>query len=1216
MLSFALLLLQIAVPQPEEPPPPWQDPRVFEIGREPPRANFVPFRDRERALAGDPARSAMRRSLNGVYRFRWVPRPAERIPGFFEPGFDASDWDRIPVPSNWEMLGYGYPVYRDEAYGFPPDPPRVPESDNPVGAYRRRFRIPAEWEGHEIFLRFEGAYSAMSVWVNGEFVGYAEGSRAPSEFRITEALERGPASGEHLLALEVIRWSDGSYLEGQDFWRISGVDRDVWLLARPPTRIRDFRVTADREPDGDGRLDLEVELAGDEAGHEVRYELFDPDGLPVLSGTVVPTAAGVGSVSAPVGPVAAWTAETPNLYRLLLTLIGANGTSREIVSSRIGFRRVATDENGRLLVNGRPITLFGVNRHEHDHRSAHRIDEAGMIEDIRLMKSLNINAVRAAHYPNLPRWYELTDEYGLYVVDEANIEAHGMVFHPEGTLANRPEWEDAHLERTRRMLARTRNHPSVIIWSLGNEAGDGRAFDRAAAWIRDQRTGRPILYEPAGERELVDIVAPMYVRPYWFERYGRSGAPKPFLLIEYAHAMGNSVGGLADTWDILDRYPNLVGGFIWDWVDQTLEARDEAGRPYRAYGGDFGPPGVPTDGNFLANGLVSSDRKPHPHAFEVQKVYQPVRIEMPAPGLLRLGNRRAFTDLADLDGSWEIHADGEPVASGALPRLAVPPGESGDVPLALPEDDGSGRERLLTVRFRTREAAPLLPQGHEVAWEQFALPGFAPSSKPPTGALAVRETPEAVEIAGEDFSAQFDPEIGILSGLRFQGRTLIERGPVPNFWRAPTDNDYGYAQPIRSGVWRRAGRPPARQLESFEVEQGEATVRVISRFRIRSVGAAYRLEHEIFPDGTIAVEASLTEVDEDLPEIPRFGALFSLPGALNQVAWYGRGPFENYWDRRTAARVGRHRRPVREMAHAYVRPQETGNRTDVRWAALTPEAGGGPGLLVMGLPTVDFSALPHRISDLDDGETKRRRHAVDLIPRDDETTLLVDLRQQGVGGDDSWGATPRHPYTIQPAPLSYRFLLRPLPEGADPGEAARAFPDEARAAQAAGRSLALDDFGERNLVEHLARDRPIRVTPSASSPYSAAGDAGLVDGVRGSPDRRGGHWQGYESSEVVADLPLGARVPVRSVGVGFLQHEDTAVFFPEAVEVFLSPDSGAAFPAEPAARMAVPQAESALSPERRRIWIPLPEGSVAGAVRVRILGGAGRWIYVDEILVR
>ncbi len=1176
MTLAALFLLAVQVP-------PWQDPEVFEIHREPPRANFVPHGDRETALSGGD--SDRRMSLNGEYRFRWVPRPAERIEGFFEPDFDDGAWDRIPVPSNWELLGYGHPVYRDEAYSFPPDPPRIPEDDNPVGAYRRWFRVPADWNGRDVFLGFEGAYSALRVFVNGAFVGYAEGSRAPSEFRITDALGDGP---EQLLALEVIRWSDGSYLEGQDFWRISGVDRDVWLISRPKTRIRDFHVLADLEPGGDGRLGLDVDLAGPAEGHRVRYELFGPDDEPVLSGTV--------GDGATIPGAAPWTAETPSLYRLLLTLEGPDGAALEHVPARIGFRRVET-RGGRLLLNGRPITLFGVNRHEHDPRTAHRIDEAGMLEDVRLMKSLNVNAVRAAHYPNLPRWYELADEHGLYVVDEANIEAHGMVFHPEGTLANRPEWEAAHLDRTRRTVARTRNHPSVIVWSLGNEAGDGRAFDRSAAWIRDQGTGRPILYEPAGERELVDIVSPMYVRPYWFERYGRSGATRPFLLIEYAHAMGNSVGGLADTWAILDSHPNLVGGFIWDWVDQTIETEDEAGRPYRAYGGDFGPAGFPTDGNFLANGLISSDRRLHPHAHEVAKVYQPVRVEMPAPGRLAIGNRRSFTDLSDLAGSWEVREGGELAAEGALSGLSVPPGETREVDLALPDFD-SGGERLLTVRFRDAD--------REVAREQFALPGHAPAAVPPSGSRpGVEETDDGVTVAGDGFAAEFDPRTGLLRRYSFQGTTLIDRGPTPNFWRAPTDNDYGYAQPVRSGVWRLAGRSPSRQLESFEVERGATSVRVESRFRLRSVGAALRVAYEVFPDGTLSVESALSEANEDLPEIPRFGMLLSLPGALDEVAWYGRGPFENYWDRRTAALVSRYRLPVREMAHDYVRPQETGNRTDARWVALAP-TGGGPGLLMVGLPTVDFSALPYRIADLDGGETKGRDHATDLVPRD-EVTLLVDLRQQGVGGDDSWGATPRHEYTIQPGDLSVRFLIRPLPEGADPGAAARAFPDEESAALAAERSLRLDHFGERNLADHLARGRPVTVEPPSSSPYSAVGDAGLVDGVRGSPDRRGGHWQGYESATVAAEIDLGAPTPVGSVKVGFLEHPDTSVYFPESVEVLLD--------GELAAGAEVPSGSS-LSPERRRVTIPLPAGSAATSVRVRVRGAPDRWIYMDEILVR
>ena len=674
LTALALGISAAAAAQPEGPPP-WQDPTVFQIGREPPRASFTPYPNPDAAVTGRPADSPRRISLDGNWKFHFVPRPADRPGNFFEPGFDDSAWDDIPVPSNWELLGYGYPVYRDEFYSFPADPPFVPEDDNPVGSYRRSFVVPARWAGNEVFLRFDGVYSAFYVWVNGAFVGYSEGSRTPAEFRITEHVTTGP----NTLAVQVIRWSDGSYLESQDFWRISGIDREVSLLARPPTFVRDFSASADLVTGyRDGILDFSVNVAnrglGAAGAHEVRYELFDPDGNSLWGGPellqldVPPGGEASMGATATIPDVRAWSAETPNLYRLVLSLAGPGGAVTEATAVRVGFRRIETAD-GELLLNGRPIVLRGVNRHEHDPERGHVVDEAGMLEDIRLMKRLNINAVRTAHYPNLPRFYELTDEYGLYVVDEPNIESHGMGFLPEVTLAARPEWRDAHLDRTERMVMRDRNHPSVIIWSLGNEAGDGENFDATSEWIRENDPWRPILYEPAGERDVVDIVAPMYVRPYWLEHYAASRSEKPFLLVEYAHAMGNSVGNLADYWQVIDSDPKLVGGFIWDWVDQAILREDDSGREFWAYGGDIGPPGIPTDGNFLVNGLVSADRKPHPHAFEVKKVYQPVRIRAlhARSGLIEVENLRAFTDLSDLAGSWQLTADGVVVAEGEVP---------------------------------------------------------------------------------------------------------------------------------------------------------------------------------------------------------------------------------------------------------------------------------------------------------------------------------------------------------------------------------------------------------------------------------------------------------------------------------------------------------------------------------------------------------------------
>ncbi len=1227
----------------------WEDPAVFAENREPPHASFTPFPTTDGAAAGRSGDSPFRISLNGDWKFHWVPRPDERPMDFFDPDFDASGWAEIPVPSNWEFEGYGYPVYRDEFYSFPANPPFIPHDDNPVGSYRRSFEVPPEWDGREIFLNFDGVYSAFYVWVNGEYIGYSEGSRTPAEFRITEAVR----PGTNVLAVQVYRWSDGSYIESQDFWRVSGIDRDVYLLSRPTTYLRDFFAEAELDDDYEnGRLRLTVNLANRGLGaagrHEVDFQLRDPEGRlvweepEVLEVDVPQGGEAQTTASRSVGRPLHWTAETPALYRLMMRVRGPDGETTEFVFTRVGFRRVEIID-GILTVNGKPITVRGVNRHEHDPDRAHVVDEASMIEDIRLMKQLNINAVRAAHYPNVPRWYELTDLYGLYVVDEANIESHGMGFEPGVTLAGRPDWLAAHMDRTVRMVERDKNHPSIIIWSLGNEAGDGENFDATAAWIRARDPSRPILYEPSEERDNIDIVAPMYVRPYWLERYARSGAEKPFLLVEYAHAMGNSVGNLADYWAVIDAHPQLQGGFIWDWVDQAMRATDERGREYWAYGGDFGPAGMRNDGNFLVNGLVSADRQLHPHAWEVKKVYQPVGISWVDGNSRRIvvENRRTFTDLSDLEGTWEYVVDGIPAEAGSLPPLSTPPGGRDTLNLeGVPMiRHGDAVEVVLNVILRMREDAPLLPAGHIVAWEQRHHWQTRPVTGPlPGGPLRARETPDAIHVSGDDFTLEFDRATGTLASIRLDGHELLLSGPAPNFWRAPTDNDYGNGMPVRSGVWKRVGRPPSRHLDSMTVAVASASelrpLTVTSHFSLRSIGARYTLSHEVHPDGTVAISAHLTDVHEDLPEMPRFGTILTLPGHLDRVEWYGRGPHENYWDRRTGAAVGRYSAPVSELAHPYVRPQETGTRSDTRWVAVTD--GSGTGLLVRGLPTVSFSALPYTLEDLDAGEQKAGRHWADLVTRD-EVTLTVDYRQQGVGGDDSWGAVPHHEYTLRPREMGFRFLLRPLRPGEDPAGAARTpllYREDADAV--AGRTLALDHFGEVNKVEHLARGRPVDVEPASSSRYSAAGDAGLVDGIRGSIDRRGGHWQGYRADGVTAVIQLveGAEagaVPVEAVKVGFLQHPGSGVYWPRRVEVAVSEDGVVFGEAVEGVAGAWPRrrsGEAAAAPEGGRLYFNVPLGGrTARAIRVTVQtfgavpdswpsGGSRAWTYIDEIIVR
>ncbi len=1212
----------------QAPPSEWENPEVFAVGKEPPRASFVPFPDRRTALGPGP--SERRVSLNGRWRFNFVPRPGLAPDGFQRPDFNDSGWTTIPVPSNWELEGYGHPVYLDEEYHFPPDPPRVPLDDNPVGSYRTTFTVPESWWDQEVFLHFGGAYSAMTVWVNGHRVGYSQGSRTPAEFRITPHL----TGGRNVLAVQVVRWSDGSYLEGQDFWRISGIDRDVDLLARPRTHIRDFWADASLDDEyRDGLLDLEVRvrrLTMDGAARvRVVAGLLGPDGAsvaPEVDLESTPPADGSdhilrGRLVLPT-PLR-WTAETPHLYRVVLSLQDDTGRELEALTTRVGFRRVEVS-GGQLLVNGEPITIWGVNRHEHDPVRGHVMDESSMLEDIRLMKQFNINAVRTAHYPNVPRWYELADEHGLYLVDEANVEAHGMNFHPDGSLADYPEWLPAHIDRTRRMVERDKNHPSVIVWSLGNEAGDGAAFEETSRWIHERDPSRPVLYEPAGEREHVDIVAPMYARAYQLEAYALRNPDRPLIMCEYAHAMGNSVGNLRDYWEVIDRYDVLQGGFIWDWVDQGLWKKDEGGTPYLAYGGDFGPPGARHNGNFLMNGLVSADRKPHPHLWEVKKVYQPIRTRLvdASTGALEIENRQSFLDLSGFRAQWTVTEEGESIGQGVLTLPQVPPGASAraTVPL-LDLHRRPGAEYLLTVSFRTTASTDMVPEGHELAWDQFQLaPVAAPPVRAPLGAVRVTSNDGTVEVAAGPLTARFDRASGLMTALRREGHDLLRSAPRPSFWRAPTDNDFGSDQQLRSGVWRRAGENRVRRLDSLRVDSVSTAVRVSSHFTLTEVSARYDLSYTLHGDGTVVVDAALRDVDEDLPEIPRFGLAMTLPGTMDGVTWYGRGAHESYWDRRSGAAVGRYSSRTDSLYHPYARPQETGNRADTRWVSLRDDEGWG--LLAVGLPRLDFTALPYTVSDLDEGEAKRQRHTVDL-PRHDYVALHIDERQQGLGGDNSWGAVPHRRYTLLPRAMSYRLLLRTLSPDDDPSvEARRSVPDRASAEAFTRRTLALVDHDGRNRVRHLAFEQPVAVAVATRGEYSAGGDAGLTDGVRGSIDWRGGDWQAYRGDfEAVVDL--GGVRTVREVKVGFLQHPGSSAYWPEAVVVEGS-DDGVGFSelADPVALTPGPQ-----GPDRAYVSLDIEESNSIRYLRVRARAlhiipdgweGAGEtpWTYVDEIIAR
>ena len=1026
-----------------------ENPAVFERNKEPARATFFPFADKESALSRDPGRSQFVQSLNGPWKFRWVRDPADRPTDFFRADFDDGSWDEIPVPSNWELLGYGIPIYTNIPYPFPPDPPRVPEHWNPVGSYRRSITVPDDWAGMQVFVHFGSVKSAMYVWMNGQAVGYSQGSKTPAEFNITRFLK----PGANTLAVQVYRFSDGAYLEGQDYWKISGIERDVFLLAVPSVHIRDFWARPELDAEYvDGLLTIDVELlsvlARPVSAYRLTAELLDRNGNPKfdvpLTTTFALEAAGTdwvtlqGAVPSP----RKWTAETPDLYTLVLTLTDDEGRTLQVIPARVGFRTVEI-RDGMLQVNGVPVTLRGVNRHEHDPHTGRVMSDELMLRDIELMKRYNVNAVRTSHYPSDPRWYDFADEYGLYIVDEANIESHGMGYDQEVTLGNDPAWKAAHLDRTIRMVQRDKNHPSVIIWSLGNEGGDGVNFEATSAWIHRADPSRPVQYERAIQRPHVDIYAPMYARIPHLLDYASEPRDRPLIMCEYAHAMGNSVGNLQDYWDVIEAHDQLQGGFIWDWADQGLYAETWQGEPFWAYGGDYGPPGVPSDGNFLINGLVQPDRTPNPHFEEVRKVYQNIRIRPVnlESNRIRIVNRHDFTDLAEFEASWELSADTRGIlARGDIGALKLAPHDSIELTLPLPPIDAApGVEYFLRVEFRTRGEKPFLPAGWLAAWEQFRLPAYhppVPARIAEMSPVEIHESGEAITATGEGFSVTIDPATGLLTSFALDGRELLNSGLEPDFWRAPTDNDYGYRMPRMQGVWKDAGR--IRTLERLETRRvGPGEVRIDVELGLPAVNARHYLSYQVYGTGDVVVTsrfvpASVVMGDSRLPDLPRFGMRFTLSPELDDVSWYGRGPHENYRDRHTGSPVGLYEASVDALYFPYVRPQENGNRTEARWVTFRDST--GVGLAAIGMPTLDWSALRFLQEDLDEGPTKRGRHTYDLRPRD-LVAVHLDYRQMGVGGDNSWGAQPHEPYRLPVREYSYSFRLTPVgPDRDDPME--------------------------------------------------------------------------------------------------------------------------------------------------------------------------------------
>ncbi len=1057
ILIGVLTIVYFSLPAFAQQVPDWENPKLTGINNEPPHASFLPFDDEASALKNDWSATPYSILLNGTWKIRMADNPDGRIPDFFKAGYNVTDWNDIQIPATFEVHGYSYPIYVNQPYEFEhlmePDPPHVPADSNPVFMLRRDFKVPASWNGRQIFLRFNAVKSFFYAYVNGEMVGMGKDGKTPVEFNITNIVK----TGNNTLAVEVFRWSDGSYLECQDMWRMSGINRDVFIYSTPDVRIRDFFVTGkltDNYMDGEFSVVVDLQNMSDtdigcrmpdarKLKTNAGYWMLDA-GLfeskdskePIFRKSIQVEVPANGeksyTITEKVFNPRKWSAELPNLYHVVLTLTDEQGNIIMSTGSRMGFR-TSEVKNGQFLVNGIPVLLKGVNRHETDPVTGHVMTKERMLQDIQLMKEANINTVRTCHYPDDPYWYELCDEYGLYVIDEANIESHGMGYDPDHTLGNNPDWLEAHLNRTERMVERDKNHPSVVIWSLGNEAGNGSNFVATYEWIKQRDPSRPVWYERAQQSYNTDIFCPMYAGIDYLKRYGFTKQLRPLIMCEYAHAMGNSTGNLQDYWDVIETYPQLQGGCIWDWVDQSLvrsgtgtSMGDLAGRPY-TYGGDYGPANVPSDQNFLDNGIIFPDRSVHPGYWEVKKVYQYVKLKLDDPNTpsVSLSNNYAFYDLENTEVFWEIQGDGQTVLRGVFLPFKLNPGEKKVLTIpANPLIKQPDVEYMLNLFVKTTKPMGLLNKDFIIASEQFPLDSFS-SGMPeyPSGLkpLELNESASGINIRGEDFEVVFDLMSGEMRSFEYKNTQLIKQGPVPNFRRAPTDNDIGNRLYKRCGEWFEASAN--RRLEEISTSTlSPDQIEVSVVYSLPSVASTEIIRYEIRSTGEIVITASLIPGEKKLPELPRFGLNLQLPVNMNHATWFGRGPWENYQDRYSSAFVGRYSATVDELYTPYIRPQENGYRTDVRWVEFTGKE--KVGLIFSGSPLICFSALPFTFDDLASYE-RGIKHTWDLKKRD-FVDVNIDYKQMGVGGDDSWGAWTYPTYRLPAKEYTFSFSMKPF----------------------------------------------------------------------------------------------------------------------------------------------------------------------------------------------
>lgn len=987
----------------------WQTPAVNEINRMPMHSSFK---------AGEEL------SLDGVWKFDWVRNASQRPADIYKVGYNDAGWGEMPVPGMWELNGYGDPVYVNVGYAwrgnFEKNPPHVPDAENHVGSYRRTFDVPADWTGKDVILNIGSATSNVYVWINGKFVGYSEDSKLPAEFDVTKFVK----PGENLIALQIFRWCDGTYLEDQDFWRMSGIARGVSLTARNKAHLIDvFAIPELDDQYLDAKLAVAIETTPSVKG--VAVTLRDAAGVVVAEQTIVPKG-GKAECALAVENPAKWSAEAPNLYTLELAVSDAKGVT-ETVTQRIGFRS-SEIRNGQLCINGQPVLIKGANRHEMDPLKGYVVSRDRMIEDIRIMKELNINSVRTCHYPNDPIFYDLCDEYGLYMVDEANVESHGMGYE-ERSLAHVEAYKKAHLERNSRMVIRDKNHPAVIVWSMGNEAGFGDNFRECFRWIKEYDKSRPVQYERDTHAEVSEIVPLMYQDYAWCEKYAQSNPTKPLIMCEYAHAMGNSMGGMKEYWDLVRKYPAFQGGFIWDFVDQGFAWYEDDGRVSFLYGGDFNDYDT-TDNSFNNNGVIAADRTYHPHAYEVKYLYQDIwttPVDL-SKGRVAVYNENFFNGLEDYALVWRLMADGVAVKAGRVENLDVAPQQTREYTLGFSDADfdPKAKEVLLDVEYVLKVKQPLLDIGYSVANQQMAIRDYDFAAnyglKADARPVEISKWEKGTRVKGVDWQVMFGRD-GFINGYNVEGMELLAKGAElrPNFWRAPIENDLGAGLQKKFVAWK----SPELKLVNFDaqMQQGEAVIE--ARYEMPAVDAVLTLTYRINGAGAMEVtEAMKAGNKEGVSNLFRFGMTMEMPKRYSVVDFYGRGPVENYSDRAFSAPIGHYKQRVADQYHAeYVRPQESGTHGDLRcWSVLDTS---GAGVEIRSDAAFSASALPYSTEELDVSNFPPQRHSGQL-KEGGATFVNFDLRQSGLGCIDSWGALPIEKYRMPYGDYTFRFTLNPI----------------------------------------------------------------------------------------------------------------------------------------------------------------------------------------------